>query len=83
MVDLLTVRFFAGAAEAAGMTNVEVSPNDAQTVGDVLSFVAEGNDLLKGVLELSIFLADGARVETDAPAKGIKDLDVLPPFAGG
>ncbi len=79
----MRVRFFAGAAEAAGVDEITV---DAQglTVADVVARLGRGNRHLAEVLEASSLLADGACVrDRAASALGVGQLDVLPPFAGG
>jgi molybdopterin synthase sulfur carrier subunit len=74
---MITVRYFAAAAEAAGVDS-ELVP--AGVVGTAL---LERHPALAGVLERCALLADGVRVQGDeAVADGVT-LDVLPPFAGG
>ncbi|MFT3887710.1 MAG: MoaD/ThiS family protein [Arachnia sp.] len=78
----MQVRFFAGAAEAAG-TEV-LSVDDAPTVAALLERLGQGNERLAQVLAVSSLLADGARVADPAASlDGVAQLDVLPPFAGG
>ncbi|MDO5034946.1 MAG: MoaD/ThiS family protein [Actinomycetaceae bacterium] len=79
---MTTIRFFAGAAEAAGASSIEVEAGEG-SVGDLLDEASRGNDLLEKVIRRSIFLANGRAVGVDAPAKDITELEVLPPFAGG
>lgn len=77
------VRFFAGAAEAAGMDTLTV---DAAGMSgrDLVAHLAEGNERLAKVLSVSALLADGARLtDLDAEIGNVDSLDVLPPFAGG
>ena len=79
----MDVRFFAGAAEAAG---VEALTVDAAGMSghDLVAHLAEGNDRLAKVLGVSSLLADGVRLtDLDAGVGGVASLDVLPPFAGG
>ena len=79
----MDVRFFAGAAEAAG---VEALTVDAAGMSgrDLVAHHADGNDRLAKVLGVSSLLADGARLtDLDAEVGGVASLDVLPPFAGG
>ncbi|ANS79644.1 Molybdenum cofactor biosynthesis protein MoaD [Serinicoccus hydrothermalis] len=79
---MATVRYFAGAAEAAGTESERV---DAEDLGALLADLRErhGAELTR-VLALSSVLHEGQyvsdpqlRLEHDAV------LDVLPPFAGG
>jgi molybdopterin converting factor small subunit len=74
----VTVRFFAGAAQAAGG-----STRDA-TLADVTSAIADDADEpLAKVLAVATWLVGGARAEagTAIPAGAV--VDCLPPFAGG
>ena len=82
MIAMVTVRYFAGAAEAAGVTT-ETLP--AGSVGDlVASMVRSHGPGLQNVLARCSLLAAGVRVSDDATllADGVT-VDVLPPFAGG
>lgn len=79
---MVTVRYFAAAAEAAGVTT-ETLP--AGSVGDlVASMVRSHGPGLQNVLARCSLLAAGVRVSDDATllADGVT-VDVLPPFAGG
>lgn len=79
----MQVRFFAGAAEAAGVDEREVGAVVANG-HELVALLGEGNDRLAKVLEVSSLLADGARVsDLAAPIDGVSRVDVLPPFAGG
>lgn len=79
----MQVRFFAGAAEAAGAEAREISFDDG-TGADLVAQLADGNERLAEVLKVSSLLADGARVsDLSAPLAGVAQVDVLPPFAGG
>lgn len=78
----MLVRFFAGAADAAGQESREVP--DGLTVGELMDLLGSGNDRLAQVVAVSSLLADGARVsEASASLAGVAQVDVLPPFAGG
>ncbi|SHJ34225.1 Molybdopterin converting factor, small subunit [Tessaracoccus bendigoensis DSM 12906] len=79
----MRVRFFAGAAEAAGVDELVVA-DAGQTGHDLVTVLAEGNQRLGEVLRVSSLLADGARVaDLSAPLGVVDRVDVLPPFAGG
>lgn len=79
----MEVRFFAGAAEAAGADTVVIDAAGL-TAADVVARLAEGNERLARVLDVSALLADGVRVNgRDADLSQVHSLDVLPPFAGG
>lgn len=79
---MATVRFFAGAAEAA---SVDTAVIEAATIGElrarlVIDFGAE----FERVLALCSLLVNGARATDDAVTVAARDtVDVLPPFAGG
>lgn len=79
---MITVRYFAAAAEAAGTTSETL---DAGTLGELRATMADRHgDALERVLTRCSLLHDGARVED--PALPLRDgglVDVLPPFAGG
>ncbi|MBK7822740.1 MAG: MoaD/ThiS family protein [Tessaracoccus sp.] len=78
----MEVRFFAGAAEAAGAESLSVS--GASTVAALVDQLGAGNERLAAVLNVSSLLADGARVSgREASLDGVARVDVLPPFAGG
>ena len=82
LIPMVTVRYFAAAAEAAGVTT-ETLP--AGSVGDlVASMVRSHGQGLQNVLAWCSLLAAGVRVSDDATllADGVT-VDVLPPFAGG
>lgn len=78
---MITVRYFAGAAEAAG---VEAEQVEATTRGDLRAALLARHAGLTQVLDRCALLADGVRLADDAalvPAGAT--VDVLPPFAGG
>ena len=76
------VRYFAGAAEAAG---TEIEEVDASTLGDLRLLIVERHGVaLEGVLGRCSLLINGARTEDAGAALADGDtVDVLPPFAGG
>lgn len=79
----MEIRFFAGAAEAAGHDSVELDA-EGLTAADVVARLSEGNDRLAKVLDVSALLADGTRItDRGADLSAVRSLDVLPPFAGG
>jgi molybdopterin synthase sulfur carrier subunit len=82
MIAMVTVRYFAAAAEAAG---VRTETLQAGSVGDlVASMVRSHGPGLQNVLARCSLLAAGVRVADNATllADGVT-VDVLPPFAGG
>ncbi|WP_122819482.1 MoaD/ThiS family protein [Varibaculum vaginae] len=81
---MVTVRFFAGAAQAAGVDSAQVKAAADQTLREIAQ-AASHNDLAP-ILEVSSFLVDGALADGDTPLGESADgrqVDVLPPFAGG
>ncbi|MBX9246782.1 MoaD/ThiS family protein [Actinotalea ferrariae] len=77
----VTVRYFAAAAEAAGVTTEPVPAGTADAVRAAM-VAAHGADLQR-VLTCCTLLADGRRVQGDDVVPAGATLDVLPPFAGG
>ncbi|CAN5388047.1 MoaD/ThiS family protein [soil metagenome] len=74
------MRYFAAAAEAAGL---EAEVLDAATVGELRGeLVSRYGDAMARVLRNGSFLVDGVVSRDDARALGAR-VDVLPPFAGG
>jgi sulfur-carrier protein len=80
----VTVRYFAGAAAAAGRQEEVVAVAVGSTLGALLARLAdERGDGLARVLQASSFLFGEVHAEaTDQVFEG-GTLDVLPPFAGG
>ncbi|GMA33323.1 MoaD/ThiS family protein [Litorihabitans aurantiacus] len=81
----ITVRLFAGAAEAFGGESARVPSTVGTTVGDVVAvLVANGGPGTADVLGRCSFLVAGVRADGAAtPVAPGAQLDVLPPFAGG
>lgn len=79
---MVRVRYFAAAAEAAGMSSESV---DAVTLGDLRAALVAGHGAGFGrVLGRCSVLVDGQNTEADdAPLAEASLVDVLPPFAGG
>jgi sulfur-carrier protein len=77
---VITVRYFAAAAEAAGLDAEQVPAGDGAALRADL--VAR-HPALGPILGRCALLADGRRIDAaDEVAPGAT-LDVLPPFAGG
>lgn len=80
----MEIRFFAGAAEAAGTPSRTVEVTPEQTVEYVVQQLVGDDARLAKVMGASSLLLDGARVADRSVAVGTAaQLDVLPPFAGG
>jgi molybdopterin converting factor small subunit len=80
----VTVRYFAGAAAAAGRQDEVVALAPGATLGDLLALLADlhGGGLAR-VLDASSYLLDEVHAEPTDRVPGGTTLDVLPPFAGG
>lgn len=79
----VTVRYWAGAREAAGVDDERL---DADTVSQVLQALTARGGRLAEVLARSSVLVDGRVVRDDARGLPLDDgqtVEVLPPFAGG
>ena len=77
---MVEVRYFAAAAEAAG---VEEEMLDAATVGALRALLADKYGApMQRVLASGSFLVDGVVSRDPAVTLGAR-VDVLPPFAGG
>ena len=76
------VRYFAAAAEAAGVHSESV---DAPTLGELRrALVVAHGASFAGVLDRCSVLVDGANTaDPGAPLAEATLVDVLPPFAGG
>lgn len=84
----MLIRFFAGAAEAAGLDELTVDASEvsvAQLLDGLPTKLPDHDpERLPKVLAASSLLADGARLDDRTRALGgVAQLDVLPPFAGG
>lgn len=81
----VTIRYFAGAAAAAGLEEERVTLPAGATVADALAGAgARGGAALARVIAASSVLLDGIHHRTgEATLVDAATLDVLPPFAGG
>ena len=79
---MAVVRYFAGAAEAAGTDEEQL---EGATVGEVLAAAQRAHgDRLATVLERCSVLHAGRYADDEAtPVSAGDTIDVLPPFAGG
>lgn len=81
MAEPVLVRYFAAAAEAAGLEEERLPA--VSTVGALRSVLIERyGDAMARVLASGSFLVDGIVSRDDARPLGSR-VDVLPPFAGG
>ena len=82
---MVEIRYFAGAADAAGTPRTAVDAPPGASVAQVLASAADGNEALGRVLPVCSVLLDGVvHRDLDVPFfVGVHAIDVLPPFAGG
>jgi molybdopterin converting factor small subunit len=78
-VAAVTVRYWAGAARAAGTDSEVLHADSLAEVRDLLSARPE----LTAVCQVASFLVDGRQAGAAAPLPEGAIVDVLPPFAGG
>lgn len=76
---VVTVRFFGGAARAAG---TEQQAMEARSIGE-LRAVLSANPEMARVCAVASFLVDGAAAGENTTLSPGSTVDVLPPFAGG
>ena len=79
-MGVITVRYFAAAAAAAGVDGESLRAGSADAVR---SAMIDAHPALAAVLDRCALLADGVRVEGSDEVAAGATLDVLPPFAGG
>ncbi|MGW2095412.1 MoaD/ThiS family protein [Promicromonospora sukumoe] len=79
---MITVRYFAGAREAAGRATEQL--DGPTSVGALRGALTAAHPALGQVLPKCALLVAGARTTADeAPVPDGVTVDVLPPFAGG
>ncbi|MGX5696628.1 MoaD/ThiS family protein [Agromyces soli] len=82
-MPLVTVRYFAAAAEAAGLEEERLDLPAGATVGALREVLAERyGSAMQKVLQSGSFLVDGT-VRRDPATPVGASVDILPPFAGG
>lgn len=80
----MLVRYFAGAAAAAGRDEQQVAASQSQTFAELVAQLSAETPGMAEVFSASTLLADGVRIaDLDAEVSNTTQLDVLPPFAGG
>ena len=78
---MVTVRYYAGARAAAGVTEEDV---EVTTLAELRAEVERRHGgRLAAVLAVATFLSDGRPLVADAAVPGGTIVEVLPPFAGG
>lgn len=84
-MNAVTVRYFAAAAEAAGLAQEVVDVAPESTLAELLDeLVGRHGDRLEQVLKRSSLLVDEVVVRDRAALTPTgATIDVLPPFAGG
>lgn len=76
----VTVRYWAGAAAAAG---TETDLVTAATVGEAVDAAVALHPELARIAPVCALLLDGVRAKRHTPAPEGSTLELLPPFAGG
>lgn len=74
------VRYFAAAAEAAG---VDTEERGESTLLALRAAVVAQHPALVDILPRCAVMVDGERADDDRPLDDAQLIDVLPPFAGG
>jgi molybdopterin synthase catalytic subunit len=74
------VRYFAAAAEAAG---VDAEDREETTLEALRAAVVAEHPALADILPRCAVMVDGVRSDDDRPLGDAELIDVLPPFAGG
>lgn len=74
------VRYFAAAAEAAGVDSEE---REESTLLALREAVVAQHPALVDILPRCAVMVDGVRADDDRPLDDAQLIDVLPPFAGG
>ena len=74
------VRLFAAAAAAAGLPS---TTSEASTLTGLQRDLIERFPTIVPVLLRCSFLVDGLVTQLDVPLDDVRQVDVLPPFAGG
>ena len=78
---MVTVKFFAGAREAAGTSSMEVEADSVQAALDAA--VAASGDALARMISISKIWLNGEPAEPEAAVSSSDELAVLPPVSGG
>jgi len=79
----MTVRYWAGARDAAGVDSEAVDVSVDATVSDVIAHAVSVHPGLERVARVATFLVDGRAAGRDVVPGPGATLEVLPPFAGG
>lgn len=79
----ITVRYFAAAAEAAGLEEEQLLLDGTPTLGELRVVLEEryGADMRRVLASGSFLIDEVVRRDPDCPLSA--QVDVLPPFAGG
>lgn len=79
----ITVRYWAGARDAAGVTQERVPATASTLIGEVLAEVSTRHPGINVILPACSVLLDGLRVDPSAAVGDAETVELLPPFAGG
>lgn len=80
----MRIRYFAGAAHAAGLAEEELPAGFEASAAELVEHLGTDREHLARVLAVSTLLVDGRPLHdrTQVVPRGAQ-VDVLPPFAGG
>ncbi|AWB96064.1 molybdopterin synthase sulfur carrier subunit [Agromyces badenianii] len=82
-MTLVTVRYFAAAADAAGLDEERLDLGESATLDSLREVLVERHGTaMARVLRSGSFLVDGT-VRRDGAHPVAEQVDILPPFAGG
>jgi molybdopterin converting factor subunit 1 len=79
----VTIRFFAGIAEAAGFREYKTDLQENATVGDLLSKLQNELPQIANLLEKSFFSVNKEYASLETPIRPDDELAVIPPVSGG
>ncbi|GAA1234020.1 molybdopterin converting factor small subunit [Microbacterium phyllosphaerae] len=80
LTTAVRVRYFAAAAEAAG---VDAEERGESSLEELRAAVIAEHPALADILPRCAVMVDGVRSDDDRSLAGAQLIDVLPPFAGG
>ena len=83
---MIQIRLFAGAAQLAGQSTVELSENDLPshpTIGDVANCLTARYPQLQSLAAKSRWASGSDFVELGHPVESERNLAMIPPVSGG
>jgi|FLOH01.1.fsa_nt_gi sulfur-carrier protein len=80
-MDLVEIKFYAAAREAAGVPHVHVQPDSIEEI--IASLIKSSGELARVLPQCSYLIDEVAVRDRSIQVKGGSRIDVLPQFAGG